>query len=118
MRHVLIFLMAAALGALQAQEMKEGPTDEKARKTYQEALDYLKQRNTPAALENFKKANKQDGGHCQPCIKKIITYALELRDWKSAEAAAADVVADAQGDRNIAVAHLNTRPVLELIGIL
>ncbi len=105
MRFAIVFLMAGALGVLQAQEKMEGPSDPKAQKTYKEALSYLREHKIESALDNFKKANKQDGGHCLACLKKIITYAVELRDWKSAQSAAADIVADAQGDRSTAGAH-------------
>ena len=108
----IVFLLACTLAPLQAQEKVEGPTDEKAQKTYKEGLEYLKKRMPEAALDNFKKANKQDGGHCQPCQLRIIKYAIELRDWKSAEAAAADFAADAHGEKNIAIAHYQFGMVL------
>jgi len=43
--------------------MNEGPTNEKAQKTYKEAFEYLHQHRKEWALESFKKADKQDGGH-------------------------------------------------------
>jgi thiol-disulfide isomerase/thioredoxin len=81
------------------------PTNAKAQKTYQEALGYLRKRMIQAAFDEFKKADKQDGGTCWPCQKQIIKYGLELRDWKAAEAAAQEMVAEAQGDRELALAH-------------
>ena len=100
---VAFFLAWSAL--LGHPQGPDGPTDPKAAKTYQDALNYLKERRTDAALDDFKKANKQDGGHCGACLKKIIKCAFDLRDWKSAETAAQQVVADAQGENNIALAH-------------
>jgi thiol-disulfide isomerase/thioredoxin len=100
-----ILLLAFAMMPLRGQDQKEGPSDEKAQKTYNEALAYLKKHMLEPALDSFKKADKQDGGHCVACQKKILKYASELRDWKTAEAAAGELVAEAQGDTNTALAH-------------
>lgn len=106
MRFALLGLLAASMATpLLPQTTPEGPTDAKAQKTFKEALGYLRQRRIDAALEDFKKADKQDGGRCLACQQKMIKYAIELQDWKTAEAAAAETVAQAQGDRNIALAH-------------
>jgi peroxiredoxin len=106
MRHAgIILALACAATLLPAQEKVEGPTNEKAQKTYKEGLEYLHQRMTEAALESFKKADKQDGGHCAACQQKMIKYGVELRDWKTAETAAGENVSAAQGDRDLAIAH-------------
>ena len=97
--------LACAITPSLSQETAEGPTNEKAQKTYKEASQYLQRRMTDAALDSFKKADKQDGGHCLPCQKKMIKYGMELRDWKTAETGAGEVVAEAQGNRNVALAH-------------
>lgn len=99
-----IVLLAGSALLLPVQGQQEGPTDQKARKAFKEAFDYLRERKLEAALDSFKKANKEDGGHCRPCLSKIIDLALELRDWKSAQTAAAGIAADAQGERNVALA--------------
>jgi peroxiredoxin len=101
----IILVLACAATLSPAQEKVEGPTNEKAQKTYKEGLEYLHQRMTEAALESFKKADKQDGGHCAACQQKMIKYGVELRDWKTAESAAGENVAAAQGDRDLALAH-------------
>jgi peroxiredoxin/Tfp pilus assembly protein PilF len=108
----LALLLACALTSLQAQENLEGPTNEKAQKTYKEALQYLHEHRTEWALDSFKKADKQDGGHCVDCQKKIIKYAVEVQDWKAAAAAASEFLAQAQGDRNVAIAHYQLGIVL------
>lgn len=106
MRHAgIILALAYAVTPLSAQEKVEGPTNEKAQKTYKEALEYLHRRMTESALESFKKADKQDGGHCASCQQKMMQYGVELRDWKTAETAAGELVAAAQGDKNLALAH-------------
>jgi peroxiredoxin len=109
---VLIFLTCAATALLPQEKTDEGPTNEKAQKTYKEGLEHLRQRMTESALDNFKKADKQDDGHCMPCQKYMVKYGIELRDWKTAEAGAGEMVAEAQGDRNVAVAHFHLGAVL------
>ena len=105
MRSAAIVLLACTLVPLAAQQQVEGPASEKAQKTYREALDYLKRRMDYAALDSFKKADKQDGGHCLACQKNMIKYGVELQEWKIAETAAEEMLADAQGERNTALAH-------------
>jgi Tfp pilus assembly protein PilF len=100
MRHGgIILALACAVTSLSAQVKTEGPTCEKAQKTYNEGLGYLHQRAPGSALESFKKADKQDGGHCAACQQKMIKYGVELGDWKTAETAAGEMVAEAQGER-------------------
>lgn len=112
MRFAISFLLACAALPLQLASQTDGPTDPKAQKTFQEGIKYLKERKTDAALDSFKKADKQDGGRCLPCQRRIIKYAVELQDWKSAESAAADVVAEAQGPKDQAIAHYQFGAVL------
>lgn len=113
MRYAAIGLMLAVMVTqLPSQQTPEGPTSEKAQKAYKEALDNLKKNMTESALDNFKKADKQDGGHCSACQKQMIKYAVELRDWKTAETAAEELVADAQGAKDVALAHYQAGVVL------
>lgn len=108
---VLFALLASFVSPLCAQEKNEGPTDEKAKKTYKEALEHVRRNQLIAALEAFKKADKQDGGHCWACEQNLIKYGLELQEWKVAEAAAQKVMAQAQG-QEIAKAHFQLGLVL------
>ena len=85
--------------------MPELPDIEKAQKTYAQALAYLQQHMTAAAFESFKKADKQDNGHCLGCQKKMIKYGIELQDWKTAETAGEEMVAGAQDPKDLAIAH-------------
>ena len=93
------------LPSLLGQEQGEGPTNEKAQRTFKEASELERKHDTHWALESFKKADKQDGGHCLACQKKMIKYGIELQDWKTAETAADELVAAAQGPKNVALAH-------------
>jgi hypothetical protein len=72
------------------------PKDQKARKSYAEGLAWQKDHKQSAALDSFKKADKQDGGHCVACQKKIIDLGEKTEDYKSADAAAQEVIAQAQ----------------------
>jgi peroxiredoxin len=104
----LAFLLTPAL----AQEKSEGPADEKARKTYEKALKSLRERDKASALDNFKKADKQDGGHCLDCQIKMIKYGVELAEWKTAELAAEEMLAQAHGNKDTALAHYQFAVVL------
>ena len=104
---LLLFMITPLL----AQAPSEGPADEKAQKTYKEAFEYLKKHMMESALDQFKKADRQNGGHCLGCQKNMIRYALELRDWKTAESAAEEMVSEAQG-RDAALAHYQFGVVL------
>lgn len=99
----------AALSAAQQEKASppksDGPTNEKAQKTYKNAMESLHAHELVRALEGFKKADKQDDGHCVACQGKMIKYGVELEDWKAAELAAQEMVAEAQGQRETAIAH-------------
>jgi thiol-disulfide isomerase/thioredoxin len=118
MRYLIVLgLLAFAAASALGQDSAEGPTNEKAQKTYREALDYQHHHQEEAALDGFKKADKQDDGHCVACQKKIIKYAPELGDWKAAELAGNEMVAEAQGDKGTARAHYQLGVVLMQEGL-
>jgi thiol-disulfide isomerase/thioredoxin len=99
-----------------AQEKVGQPTNEKAQKTYKEAMQLLGEHQVAAAFGDFKKADKQDDGKCLACQRQIIKYGAELDDWKSAELASQEMVAEAQGAQNIAIAHYECAVVLAMEG--
>jgi hypothetical protein len=78
-----------------------GPSDEKAYKTYKHALEALRGRRQDIALDEFKKADKQDGGHCRACQKPMIKYGMELGEWKTAELAADEMIAEATDAKEV-----------------
>jgi thiol-disulfide isomerase/thioredoxin len=102
---VMMVLALLATAAWSQQLPDDGPTNEKAQKTYREAVEYLHDRMTGAALESFKKADKQDGGHCTACQRKVIKYGMELGDWKATEGAAEELIGEATTPKDIALAH-------------
>lgn len=107
MNRLSIVLMAACLSipGVAQDSTSGGPKNEKAQKTYKEALNYAHQQMLAYAIEAFKKADKQDGGHCQACQKRILEYSMQVRDWKTAESTAEQIVAEAQAPREVAMAH-------------
>jgi len=109
-RASLMFL--CFLTPILAQEKTGGPTDEKAQKTYEKALKSLREHRKEEALDDFKKADKQDGGHCLACQKQMIKYGEELGEWKTAELGAEEIVAQAQGPKDTALAHYQLALVL------
>jgi peroxiredoxin len=114
----LLLVIAPSFARILAQgTSNEGPTNEKAQKTYKEALEYQHRRMNDAALEEFKKADKEDGGRCAACQKKMIKYGIELRDWKAAETGAKELVEQAQGAENVALAHYQNGLVLAREGV-
>ncbi|HLZ13319.1 MAG TPA: TlpA disulfide reductase family protein [Candidatus Acidoferrum sp.] len=107
MRRSLIYFALAMLvqPSFSQEKAPEGPTDEKARKSFANALQEVKERKLAFALDDFKKADKQDGGHCKPCQKQMIKFGVELGEWKTAELAATEMIADAKEPRDLALAH-------------
>jgi len=119
MRHALLFFVLSCLAVpTGAQEKSQDlPTNEKAQKTYQEALRHLQKHEDENALESFKKADKQDGGHCRPCQVRIVKYATELHDWKAAENAVAELLSEVTTLREVAIMHYQSGMVLLEEGI-
>lgn len=112
-----LVLLAALAISTTAQNDADGPANEKAQKTYKQGLDYVHQRMTVSALDSFKKADKQDDGHCRACQKKMIKYGIELGEWKTAETAGEEMVAEAQGANDIALAHYQLGMILRNEGL-
>jgi thiol-disulfide isomerase/thioredoxin len=108
---LLVLFFLSAVPSL-AQVPPEGPTSEKAQKSYKEALEEARKHRTDFALDGFKKADKQDEGRCLACQKKMIQYGLELHEWKTALAAAEEMAAEAEGDKSVALAHFEVGMVL------
>jgi thiol-disulfide isomerase/thioredoxin len=80
--------LVAAIASAQAPNSapKPGePTDPKARKTFAEALEWEKKGQTAFALDAFRKANKQDGGHCMACFDRAYLTADRIAAYKDAE---------------------------------
>lgn len=108
---ILVSGLCIAIRA-RAQKANPGPTDPKARKTYEEALQLLAKHMYADALDSLKKADKQDGGKCPACQSAMVKYGIELQDWKTAAEGAQEEVAGAQGNSEIALAEFDLGKVL------
>lgn len=93
-----------------AQEA-QGPTNAKAQKTYQTGLEWARMQKYDAAVDSFKKADKQDGGHCNECAAQLMKYAMLDGNYKDADAAAQQIIADAKDPRTQAAGHLSRATV-------
>ncbi|MGB8475954.1 MAG: redoxin domain-containing protein [Candidatus Acidiferrum sp.] len=108
----ILLIVSLSAFPLFAQSTPEGPANEKAQKAYKHALEYEHKHMIDAALGSFKKADKQDDGHCLACQRKMINYGIAVHEWKTAQTAADEMIAQAQGPRNIAIAHFEAGVVL------
>jgi thiol-disulfide isomerase/thioredoxin len=108
----ILLILSFCVTPVLAQPPADRPTNEKAQKTFQEALEQEKKHQILWALDGFKKADKQDGGHCVPCQRKMVKYGIELQDWKTAQAASDELIAEARDDKEVAIAHYQSGRVL------
>jgi thiol-disulfide isomerase/thioredoxin len=110
--YIVLALCFAASAAVADEKPKDEPTNDKAQKTYKEAIELLKMRRTGAALDAFKKADKQDSGHCFGCQKQMISFGTQFGEWKTAELGAEEMIAEAHDPQTIAISHYQMASVL------
>ena len=92
-----LFTIAVVLSSTTlAGAQQAGPTDPKAQKTFAEAKEYLKHDQAVWALDGFRKADKQDGGHCRVCKEEAVTAALAVENYKAAVECTDSLLATAQ----------------------
>ena len=107
-----------AKGASQADQPKPGePTDPKAKKTFAEAADWQTRGFIAVAADTYRKANKQDGGHCTECLNRAFRLAEQIGDYKTAESAARDWLPLAKDNTARAIVHLHLAMALQHQGI-
>jgi thiol-disulfide isomerase/thioredoxin len=118
-----LFLLAAGSG-LCATDLptndapKPGePTDPKARKTFASAVDWEKHRAYDAAIDDYRKAFKQDGGHCWQCLHHGYLLAMKLDACKDAIEFAREWLAISDNDTDRANAHFRLAMALQADGI-
>jgi thiol-disulfide isomerase/thioredoxin len=120
-----IALLLLALGpvlhatdAPKADAPKPGePTDPKACKTFAAAVDWEKHRSYDIALDDYRKANKQDGGHCQACLSHAYQLSIKIGALKDAEEIAREWLSVAQTNGEKAFAHEELGTALQKQGI-
>ena len=112
-------LLAASLSAGGAtDEAKPGePSDPKARKTFAEAVDWQKHGDLASALDTYRKANQQDGGHCVLCLSRAYSLAQKMNDYKTQVSILRDWLPLAQTDAARATLHFNLAVALQREGI-
>jgi thiol-disulfide isomerase/thioredoxin len=93
------------------------PVNPKARSTYAEALGWLKKGDKALAIDNFRKANKQDGGHCVECLRRAFTIANSIGAYKDAGDVAREWLEIAATDNEKAALHYRIGVALQQQGI-
>jgi thiol-disulfide isomerase/thioredoxin len=86
----------------------KGPADPKAAKTFAEGAEFVKEHKWAFALDDFRKADKQDGGHCIPCELQAYKAAGEIADFKAQKEAAHALTANVSNSADKVRAHFLT----------
>lgn len=112
-------LLWAGLSPARAAETPKpgGPTDPKARKTFAEAADWLRHSDKSSAIRNYRKANKQDGGHCSACLERAYSLAIEIGDYKEAVNIVQDWLPAAENDAMKSTLHFRMGIALQREGM-
>jgi thiol-disulfide isomerase/thioredoxin len=98
--------------------MSGGPTDPKAVKTFQSALELQRRGEKSWALDEFRKAFKQDNGRCWACLSHAYQLAIGIGAYKDAEEIARQWLPLAQSDAEKASVHYGLAMSLLDQGIL
>jgi thiol-disulfide isomerase/thioredoxin len=107
----------SALDAPNSNAPKPGmPTDPKALKTYQAAVDWLKSGRRAEAIDAFRKAAKQDS-QCSECFRQAYSLATSIGQYKQAEEIAREWLIVAATDLDRAAAHYRIAIALQQQGI-
>jgi tetratricopeptide (TPR) repeat protein len=112
-----LLLTASPFARPASDQPKPGePTDPKARKTFINAAEWEKAGDQSAAIADYRKANKQEGGHCSECLSRAYKLALDISDFKTAENIARDRLSMAQTDLDRASGHYRLAIALQRQG--
>ncbi|MGB8028495.1 MAG: TlpA disulfide reductase family protein [Terracidiphilus sp.] len=111
----LLLACAAVRGAPDPAKPGE-PSDPKARKTFLGAADWEMHGHLSSALDDYRKANKQDGGHCSECLSRTYSLAMKIGAYKDAVGVAQDWLPLAQTDADRAAGHLRLGVALQREG--
>jgi len=117
-----VFFVAAGAAAFAADNPAAGakpgePTNPKAHKTWESAIQWESHRDYASAVSDFLKANRQDGGQCTECLRHAYLLAIRIGDDKDAEEAARDMLALAGTPAAKARAHYLIATALQRQGI-
>jgi len=111
-----VLLTGTTLHAAPGQPKPGEPTDPKAYKTFLGAAEWEKHGNVGAAFDDYRKANKQDGGHCSECLNRAYSIAMKGGAYKDAESVARDWLPIAQTDSDRAAIHFRLGLALQRRG--
>jgi len=101
---------------IEAPRPKE-PTDPKAHKTFEGAIDWERHGHDDAALDDFRKANKQDDGHCWECLRRAYALAIKIDAYTDAVQIARDWLPMAQSDHEKGEVEFRLASALQEQGI-
>ena len=90
----------------------DGPGDARAQKSFAEGKSLEAKRQYWFALGSYKKADKQDGNRCAACAWEVVEMGIAAGDFKSADAAAEELIALAKTPEEQASAHVSRAQVL------
>jgi thiol-disulfide isomerase/thioredoxin len=94
-----------------------GPTDAKAQKTFAQAVAWQNKGDRAIALDTYRKANQQDGGHCALCLSRAFTIAQEISDYRTQENILRDELSLEQSDPRKATVHFDLGVALQREGM-
>lgn len=102
-----VVLLAAQAGSdfVNAAPQPGEPTDLKARKAYASAVDWERHRMKDAAIDDYRKANKLDGGHCGQCITRAYRLAQQQGAYKQAIDIVREGLPGVTNDKDRAMLH-------------
>ena len=112
-----LVISCAAAHAAPGQPKAGEPADPKAYKTFLGAAEWEKHGDLASALDDYRKANKQDGGHCSECLSRAYTVALKIGANKDAVSVARDWLPLAQNDRDRMEGHFRLGIALQREGV-
>jgi len=93
------------------------PTDPEARKSWDSALEWQKKGYENLAIDDMRKANKQDGGHCTECMSRAYEMAYSIGAYKDASEIAGEWLAMVQSDSDKASIQYRLAMALQKQGI-
>lgn len=81
------------------------PIDSKARKTFASAQDWENHYHYQSAIDDYRKANKQDGGHCGSCLGRAYLIARQIGSSKDQVEIAREMLPQAGTETERASVH-------------
>lgn len=93
------------------------PADPKALKSFLSAEEWLQHGMRAQAIDSYRKANQQDGGHCAECLRRAYALAMQIGEYKQAAEIGQGMLEQARGNTEQAAAHYRTALAVQNLGI-